>query len=196
MLLPVRTIPPSETPVSLEQAKAHCRVDHDDDDVLIESLIAAATERVDGYFGILGRALIDQEWTVNYRDWPYEKVRLPLRPVTQIVSVMYWNNATPSVQTEFSASNYSLLEDHLGPYIAWTPDADSPSLADRDDAIEITFVTGYGSAAEDVPQPIRHAILMMVAHWYEHRETVIVGDSATIIPMAAETLLSTYRLQA
>jgi uncharacterized phiE125 gp8 family phage protein len=41
----------------------------------------------------------------------------------------------------------------------------------RDDAIKIEYVIGYGDAASDVPQTVRHALMMLVAHWYENRET-------------------------
>ena len=57
MLSPVRTVAPTSTPVSLDEAKIHCRVDHTDEDDLITGLIAAATENLDGCGGILGRAL-------------------------------------------------------------------------------------------------------------------------------------------
>ncbi|WP_297534627.1 head-tail connector protein [Nitrobacter sp.] len=56
MLTPIRTVAPAEMPVTLAEAKAHLRVDHDDQDDLITAQIKAATAWFDGYSGILGRA--------------------------------------------------------------------------------------------------------------------------------------------
>ncbi len=49
--------------------------------------------------------------------------------------------------------------------------------------IEIAFVAGYGNAAAYVPAPIRQAILLLVAHWYEHREPVAIGAGKRLRPV-------------
>jgi hypothetical protein len=54
--------PPTEPVLTLADAKPHLRVDHNDDDSLITALIAAATARLDGRDGILGRWLRQQTW--------------------------------------------------------------------------------------------------------------------------------------
>ena len=65
MTAPIRTVAPSETPVTLADAKAHLRVDHGDEDTLIGALVSAATEYLDGWDGILGRCLVTQTWTLE-----------------------------------------------------------------------------------------------------------------------------------
>lgn len=58
MLLRVEVVSPPTAPVvSLGEAKAHLRVLHDDEDMLIQSLIDAAVQYLDGMDGVLGRAL-------------------------------------------------------------------------------------------------------------------------------------------
>jgi uncharacterized phiE125 gp8 family phage protein len=59
--------------------------------------------------------------------------------------------------------------------------------------IEIEFAAGLGDAADAVPEPIRHAILMLVAHWYEHRDPLEIGSAAAAIPSAVSDLLKPYR---
>ncbi|HEY0281399.1 MAG TPA: hypothetical protein VGC27_02115, partial [Rhizomicrobium sp.] len=56
------------------------------------------------------------------------------------------------------------------------------------DAVEIAFTAGYG-AADAVPQPIKQAILHIVADLYSHR-----GDEAEIVSSAAAALLAPYRV--
>jgi uncharacterized phiE125 gp8 family phage protein len=59
--------------------------------------------------------------------------------------------------------------------------------------IEIAFVAGYGLAAQHVPAPIRQSILLLVAHWYEHREPVALGDAKVPVPTMVSDLLAPYR---
>ena len=41
--------------------------------------------------------------------------------------------------------------------------------------------------------PIRHALLMLVAHWYEHREPVEIGAASAPVPPMVSDLLQPYR---
>ncbi len=59
--------------------------------------------------------------------------------------------------------------------------------------IEIAFTAGYGPAAGDVPQPIRLAITMLVAQWFESREPVLIGETAGALPTSVASLIAPYR---
>ena len=52
--------------VTLEEAKAHLRVDHADEDALITAVVATATAWLDGPDGWLGRALGEQMLEVDF----------------------------------------------------------------------------------------------------------------------------------
>lgn len=187
-LSPIRTVAPTLTPVSLEEAKDHVgAAEYDDDDRKIESYLDAAV----AYIEIFGQALITQTWKVNLCGWPCDGIRLPLGPVQSVTTVKYYNSANS--QATLSAANYALYSDALGPYIGWLHGYSVPSLYARADAIEVTFVAGYGDEPKDVPAPIRHAILMLVGHWFENRETVNVGQTVTEVPLGVVTLLGPYR---
>ena len=58
--------------------------------------------------------------------------------------------------------------------------------------VVIRFEAGYGDSAEDVPQAIRHGILIEIASLYENREDVVIGQAINVMPVS-ERLLWPYR---
>jgi len=195
MLKPVRTVAPDSTKllISLAEALAWLRVDDSDSNPLVTTLIATVTEKFDGYAGILGRALINQTWRVNFESWPSDNIRLPFSPVSAITTVKHYDAS--NVQQTVASANYSLLEDSLSPYVKFISTYSTPTLYDRDDSVEILFVAGYGADATYVPAPIRTAALLTLAHLYENREAVTIGEQPFEVPMSAASLLEPYRLR-
>ena len=187
MLAPVIIAAPAAAPVSLEEAKLHCRVEGDAENTLITGLVSAAVAYLDGYIGILGRALVTQTWRQDFCRFG-AKMRLPLRPVGSITVVTYFdgNNAEQTLPS----SVYDLFTDATGSYMGLKPDQDWPSSYDRPDAISVTYIAGV--AADAVPPPIKQAILLMVGHWYANREAVSEAQMNDV-PMAVEALLRPYR---
>ncbi len=191
MLEPVRTVPPSEYPVILAEAKDHLHVDGSESDARIEFLIEAATEKLDGWNGELGRCLITQTWRIDFDRFPSaRRLRLPFGPV-QSVTVEY--SDSDNTEQTLAGSSYQLLEDALGPLLdlaatesAW------PSTYYRRDAVRITVVAGHGTA-DDVPDPIKQIILFVVGHWFANREGVVIGQASAELPMGVADLLLNYR---
>lgn len=188
-----QTAAPSETPVTLGEAKAHLRVDHSDEDALITSLIAAATEHLDGRRGYLGRCLITQSWEYRLHCFPRSGViELPLPPLQNVASVKYLDDAgveqTLIANTDYvvdSATYYGQVRRAYN--VVW------PFARLEDYAVRIVFAAGFGDAAA-VPQPIKNALLMMIGHLYEHREAVTEGGLVEM-PLAARWLLGPYRIE-
>lgn len=185
MLAPVRTVAPAATPVSLAEAKAHLRVDHDDQDDLITAQIKAATAHLDGYAGILGRALVTQTWRQDFGRFA-DSLKLPLSPVSAVISVSYHDAG--DVQQVLDAGVYGLKTDALGAYVALQPGKTWPATFHRADAVSVTFTAGYGAAA-DVPEPIRQAILLIVQRLFDGADTEI--DVA--IDRTVHALIASYR---
>lgn len=188
MLAPVRTADPTSLPVDIAAAKAQCQVEHDDDNALLEGLIQAATSHLDGYTGILGRALVTQTWR---QDFPAfcSTLRLPLRPIASVSLVTYYDGE--NVQRTLASSVYTLRLDAAGYCLGLKPAQSWPGAYRRDDAISVTFVAGTTPAA--VPAAIRQALLMLVGHWYANREPVVIGGAGTELPMAVQALLAPFR---
>jgi uncharacterized phiE125 gp8 family phage protein len=185
----ILTAGPSAEPISVAEAKAHCRVDNDAEDTLIASLILAARMHIERSLDV---ALIEQSWSLYLDAWPDRHfVRLPLAPVVSLDAVRLYSPTDTNIT--------------LDPSLFFLDSAGSrPRLVRRDthawplpgrpaNGIEIAFTAGYGSAADDVPMPIRLAIKMLVAHWYEAREPVLPGEDANALPLTVASLITPYR---
>ena len=208
MYRPVLVTPPEVTPVSLAEAKVHCRADDfDDDNDTLEALVSAATAHFDGWTGTLGRVLCEQEWRQDFDSFA-RCMRLPLFPVVSVTSVTY---RTDSGQLgTVGSTNYALQTDDLGSYVRFKDAYSFPSSLYQTAAISITFVAGYpdtpeveaapeadppveaAARASNVPAPIKQAILLLVGHWYDHREAVS-SDTKAPVPFAVDALVAPFR---
>ena len=182
-------VQPAAEPVSLAQAKIHCRVDHTADDALLTSLIVAARQWCEQ---IMRRSIMTQTRTLSLDDWPNGMIQLPFSKVQSIVSIQYYDQNS-NVQTLPTSSYYTDFISEPA-RISFAPATALPvAEIDRINSITVTYVAGYGDAS-DVPQAISQAILLLVGHWYENREASIVAVSIADVPMATTALLSTYRI--
>ena len=59
--------------------------------------------------------------------------------------------------------------------------------------LEIDFRAGFGEAGTDVPDLLRRAILLLVAHWYEFRAGFGPGDQPVSYPPSYERMIAHYR---
>lgn len=55
---------------------------------------------------------------------------------------------------------------------------------------------GYADAEDPIlmGDDVKAAMLLLIGHWYENRESVAIGDTAVAIPFAVEALLQPYRI--
>lgn len=180
------TAAPAAEPVTLAEAKAHLRVDADDENAFISSLIVTSRLQIEA---ALGLALVTQSWRMALDEWPMDNViELPLRPVQSVetlaVSVPGDTNVT------LAPSTYIVDGTGAPARIVLTASLPAPHRTAR--GISVDFTAGFG-AASAVPQNIKHALLLLVAHWYESREPH--GDeAAAAIPDAVSSLLAPYRV--
>lgn len=185
----VPTSLPAVEPVSLAEAKLHLRVDHDDEDILILSLVSAARLHLEH---VLGRAFITQGWLYLADDWPPGfAVELPLAPVQSIVAVKVYD--ADDVATTLAPSTYLLDGLSVPPRLVRRASTTWPRPGRIANGVEVSFICGHGSAATEVPPPLRQAVLLLVAHWYEHRQPVEIGDQAEVMPAMVQDLIAPYR---
>lgn len=171
---PVVITPPSGPLVPLSDLKQHLRVLHDDDDALIMSYEAAAVSWLDGYSGVLGRAIQSQVWREAFPGWGCLRLALP---DVSAVTVTY-NDANGVAQivadATFRGEGSVVIVDATGP-------ADATDIA-----VQYTCALPAG----DLPAIVQ-AVKMLVGHWYVRREAV--GEAVSTIPLAAEILIGHKR---
>lgn len=166
-MLLTRFTAPVETPVSRSEAKAHLRVEHTEDDTLIDALVATAVAEIDGREGYLRRALVTQTWDYSILGFPVErKIYLPFPPLQSVTSIKYFD-ATNTEQTLDLGDCYIHANAFVG-YVNLKPGKSWPATTERDDAVTLRFVCGYGNAAA-VPSNIKHAILLRLTELYAFR---------------------------
>lgn len=178
--------PPALEPLTLDEAKAFLRVEHGDEDEAIAALVAAARLHVEAQ---TRRAMITQHWRLSLDAWP-ECGRIAVRPaplqsLTAARAFDFANIAHPlDVQ--------SFVPDPADSSLAFVP----WSVAQPERAaggIELDVVCGYGDDALSVPEPLRHAIRILIAHWYENRGLVTGGGRAPL-PASIAALMAPYRM--
>lgn len=175
---PVRTDAPPATPVTLDEVKAHLRVDHDDEDGTIQIYLDACVAQVDGWAGTLGQALITQTWRVDYTHFCGDLI-LPFGPV-QSVTITYRDPA--GVTQTYAASNYTLVQTAGGARVVLKDGSDWPDTDDNPAPISVSMVVGFGDASA-VPASIKAGLLLMIGDLYANRETAGAGPF-TAIPMS------------
>lgn len=179
---------PTLEPVSLIEAKAHCRIGISDDDGLLAGYLIAARDFVESF---IYRRLMTQTWDLKLDGFP-ACIEIPTGPLQSVTSIQYVDTAG-ATQT-LSASLYEVDSSSAVPRISPKYGQVWPSTYDQLNAVTIRIVLGYGSNPGSVPESIRLAILLLVGHWYENREAVNVGNIVSEMPFAARSLLWPYRV--
>lgn len=199
--------PPTVEPVSLEEAKTHIRLEESVDDAYIEGLIVAARQHIEG---VCWRGLLKQTWKrtmsgfdgynvlENGPSWlgretlrrPY--IDLPRGHLNEtpgvIVEYLDENGNTQTLDgSKYLIDSSEFRNGRLHPVDAW------PSTLVRFDAVRITYNVGW-TAAENVPAPLRHAVLLLIGQMYEYRTPEITGTIATEMKFTIDALTQQYRL--
>jgi len=185
-----RTTDAATEPVTTAELKKHMNITaaFTEDDDYIVTLEKAARYWVEDH---TNRGLINQSWTLQMDWWPADGViRLNRGPVSSVTSVKY-EDVDGDTQTLVAGTDYQTDLVSKPARILPEPGATWPTLeADRANAIEVVFVAGYGATAASVLEDFKHAIKLLVGHWYEHREDASDGKPPQSIPMGMKQILS------
>jgi len=186
-----RTSPTSETSLlatTVESVKQHLRVTHNDDDAYINLLIMAATAQVEV---TTNRQMINATYAYKLDDFPVE-IELPKPPLSSVTSITYVD-VDGDTQT-VSSADYTVYTTGVVGRIGRSYGAIWPIARNIPEAVTVTYVAGYGATPASVPAGIKHAINLLVGHWYTNREAIDMDSMANmkVVPFAFKSLCTAY----
>lgn len=177
---------PAVEPVSLVEAKVFLRVEHNDDDDVIEALASASRIHVEAQ---TRRALVTQNWRLSLDAWPEGgRVSVVPGPLQELnaARVFDFNGSAHAVDVQNFVPDVSTSTLAFAP---WAVPAPGRLAA----GIELDVTVGYGDAAADVPEPLRQAVRLLTVHWYENRGLAALG-TVTVLPSTVAALIAPYRM--
>lgn len=180
---------PTVEPLTIDEAKDYAKIEVNDDDKLIRSLIKSSRIYAENY---TRRALLTQTVTMNV-DWGFPcEIMLPVGPSQSVTSVSYVDTNGDS-QT-LSGSTYTADTDFDPGRIYLAYNQTWPTVRCQRKTITVVYQAGYGDASTDVPEQILTAIKMMVVHQYENRQphVLTVGGVLVSVPDTVNDLLLPY----
>lgn len=181
--------------VGVDDAKSHCRVDSSDDDALFERLIKAAMRTLEDRANVYSVPT-----TLEHRqDCWSEPIVIDAWPIRDVSAVQYLDE-DHSLQT-VPAANWYWNRENGRAEICFADDFSLPTLSNRPQAVRVAFSAGFDDpanpgtvAATAVDERVAQAVLTVVGHWYENRETVVVGVSSSEVSLAFDALARQLRV--
>lgn len=173
--------------VLFDDVKLHLDVMHDDDDGKIRAIVESAIE----YFGSQVDSPFElTAYSLRLPWWP-KCVTFPVYPLSSVTAVKYWpenGDAETTVElTEFE----TVIRDRSFGDMTPTPTADLPSLADRRYPVTVEFVAGY--APGKIPATVIHTIKLLARHYYDNPVPVVIGTSASDIPLTLQSMIAMHK---
>lgn len=179
-----RLVQPAVEPVSLSEAKAHVRVDTEADDNYIQGLIAAARAYCED---LLDATFITTTWEAKYNAFPLWEINLPRPPMQPSTVTILYRDQEGVTNTITSEAGAFQVDSSAVPGRVYPPYAGFwPAVRGDENSVTVRWKAGYGDGKDSVSPVIRHAILLLVGHWYVNREAVGTGEQ---VPLAFTALL-------
>ncbi len=172
-------------PVTVDEARDHMRITATDENELIESLINVATDYVETF---TRRRLLNTTESVTMDGFPdgYEPLYSPLSSVT---SIAYTDTNGDSATVTASVYDVDTTTEPGMIRLAYGQTWPSDLRGDAN-GVTLTYIAGYSSDATEVPESLKMAIRLLVAHWHENREAATVARGAnTDLPFGVRNIL-------
>lgn len=191
---------PTDHIVSLAEMKQHLRVDHTDDDQLIEAYMNAAEARLDGPDSITGRCFRPTLLRAYFHSFG-RSICLPCPPVISVTGITYLDS-NGDEQTFAEADQWRVigLGTTGGAEIVPLHGVEWPSLLTTTDSdlVRVDYLAGYVNANSPgdnaVPAAVAHAVKLIVGDWYDFRPSTVIGTTAAPTPHGVENLIAPYRV--
>jgi len=175
-------------PVTLAEARTQCRLDGDitDEDTLISTILIPAARRYCEQH--CQRPLLSED-LMQWRGQPAPRIELAAGLVA-VESVNYMD-ADGVEQTLPPARYYTDTAEHIGTVQLLGGQWPAMQLH-HPKPLRIQYRAGWPTDA--VPADIKQAMLLLIAHWYDNREAVVIGTITSNLDFAVAALLAPYRI--
>lgn len=170
--------PPSVEPIALDEAVAHVNgfAGSADQKAALQAAIRAARDHAENY---MHRALASQVRELALDGFP-ACIVLPYSPVQSVASVKYTDYAgvEQTISTGYLDIDTYSTPARIRPAYGQTWPAPRPGF----NVVRVRYTCGYAKAS-DVPESIRHGLRLLIAHYFENREAVVIGTSSDELPL-------------
>lgn len=173
---------------TVDRVRHNSRISDKYDDQWIVDALASATDYCER---ALECCVARSNWRLTLDHFPASNgpIAIPLWPIHQITAIAYTN--VNGANTSFNVIDIVqpvglgryLLQPKFG--INW-PEAQSPN------GVRIEFSAGFEDLAA-VPSTIQRAALMLISHWYENREAVLIGQTSKEIELGFISMVEMVR---
>lgn len=152
-------IAPADEPVTVQEMAIHSRIDNQEEYIYLSELITTAREYCEE---LQNRAYMLQTWELTLNKFP-PVIELPKPPLYSVESITYKDRdgaETTLDPATYAVDNTSFIG-KIVPLTSWPSFTPYPT-----NAVTVRFVCG----SERVNSRVKHAIMLLAAHWYENRE--------------------------
>jgi uncharacterized phiE125 gp8 family phage protein len=181
---------PSSYPITVLELKEFARIDGNEEDTFLESIIVAVTNLTENY---LSRALITRTIKMIMDEWNSNEIEIPMPPLVSITNIVTVDE--DEVETIYNSDNYYVITESIPGRVIIRSESTPPSNTERYyGGYRITYQAGYGTA-ENIPKEIKMAMLQWSTMIYEHRS---MTDNEMIMneppPQEVRKILKSYRV--
>ena len=178
----------TESALALADVKSQLNLTASAHDTWLDRTIVAAERYVENK---TNRVLISSTFDAFYDrfPWPGGLIELPKPDVSAVDSISYV--ATDGSVTTWDSAQYVVDIVSERGRIWEAHGFDWPATRTIRHAVTVRFQAGYANASA-VPDDLKHAMLMLISHWFNNRDAVLTGTISKEVELGVEALLASY----
>lgn len=198
--------PSATTVVSLDEAKAQCRVIHDAEDNKFANEIIPAAQRV--CETKLGLILQSQQFIEYWDGFPIAEGRRPdpslalpnipvdaglafrptHAPLITVTTIAYTD--ANGVSVTVASADYTVDKYTRPARIVPAYGETWPTARAEPNSVSIRYTAGFDGTTHFLPKDYKHAVLMLVEHFYRNRGAMLSGTISKEIEFGVNALLA------
>jgi uncharacterized phiE125 gp8 family phage protein len=177
--------PPLAEPLTLAEVRAHLRLDTQDEDALLVSLITVAREHLERETGLV---LANRDFRLCLDAWPDDGILTIARgPVRAVTDVTVYDGEGVGQAVDLDGH---LLDGEARPARFWLRQTPEPGRVLN--GIEVEFVAGFGESGAEVPETLKRAMLLHIGAMFACRGVVAVDAQPAVVPPGYDRLIAPF----